>query len=178
LGAELLGAEPAGDVGGHRSHIVVNPDFEVILFPGDDEHAVVHTFDRFCERLKTDRIHLFRLSKDTVHAALNDGMSYLQILQELRDRSRTPLPQNIVFSLEDWADQAGVILVNGDGVLRAGRREALDRLLAIPALADRVHARRSGTEAELVEGCDLQQLCQQARDLGVLIDVEAPSSEP
>ncbi len=177
LGAELLGAEPAGDVGGHRSNVVVNPDFEVILFPGDDEHGVVHTFDRFCERVKTDHIHHFRLTKETVHAALADGMTYTQIVQELRDRSRTPLPQNVVYSLEDWADQAGVLTIDAEGTLRAGRKEALDRFLAYPALAARVASRLSSNTAELAGDCDVEALCQEARDLGVLVEVEVPTAD-
>ena len=41
LGAELLGAERSSDVGGERSTVIVNPDFEILLFPGDDEHDVL-----------------------------------------------------------------------------------------------------------------------------------------
>jgi hypothetical protein len=102
LGAELLDAEPAGKVGGTRSSVIVQPDFEVLVFPGDDVHDVVHTFDRFARRLKSDHVHQFRLEQATVQAGVADGMTIAQILQELTDRARAPIPQNVLYSLEEW----------------------------------------------------------------------------
>ena len=106
LGAELLEAEPAGKVGGTRSSVIVNPDFELLLFPGDDLHEVVHVFDRFAKRVKSDHVHQFRLERETVLAGLADGISLAQILQELNDRARAPLPQNVLYSLEEWAGKS------------------------------------------------------------------------
>lgn len=103
LGAELLEAEPAGRVGGTRSSVIVNPDFEVLLFPGDDEHEAVHALDRFSRRIKSDHVHLFRLERETVRAGVAEGLSLQQIVQELSDRARAPLPQNVLYSLEEWA---------------------------------------------------------------------------
>jgi hypothetical protein len=63
LGAELLDAEPAGKVGGTRSSVIVQPDFEMLVFPGDDVHDVVHLFDRFARRTKSDHVHQFRIDQ-------------------------------------------------------------------------------------------------------------------
>lgn len=174
LGAELLGADAAGDVGGSRSSAVVNPDFEIILFPGDDEHEVVHVFDRFCERLKTDHIHHFRLTKEAVHGALADGMTLAQIVQELTDRSRTPLPQNVVYSLEDWGDQAGVLMLENGRVLSGRKAELIDRFCAQAGLEKAVARRRSPTSVELRRTVDLDRLLDVARDLGFLIEHRTP----
>ncbi len=170
LGAELLGGEAAGDVGGSRSTAVVNPDFEVLLFPGDDEHEVVHSFDRFCERQKSDHVHHFRLTKDTVHAALQDGMTLAQIVQELTDRSRVGLPQNVVYSLEDWGDQAGVLVLDPRRTLRARRPELIERFLAQPALGKGVAERVCPLSVRLRRTVDLDRLQDVARDLGFLIE--------
>ncbi|MBK8976818.1 MAG: helicase-associated domain-containing protein [Planctomycetes bacterium] len=170
LGAELLGAEAAGEVGGHRSTVVVNPDFEVILFPGDDEHEAVHTLDQFCERLKTDHIHHFHISRHSVQAALTEGVSLHHIVQELTDRSRTPLPQNVLYSLEDWADQAGVLLLDEDHVLHGRRPEVLDRFAAHPRFAEWVVARRDADRLALRPETDFAELRDVARDLGFLIE--------
>lgn len=102
LGAELLDAEPAGKVGGTRSTVVVQPDFEVLVFPGDDVDEVVHLFDRFAHRLKSDHVHQFRLDEASVRAGLADGLTGAQIMQELTDRARVPIPQNVRYSLEEW----------------------------------------------------------------------------
>ena len=103
LGAELLDADPATKVGGTRCSVIVQPDFEILVFPGDDEHDVLHMFDRFAVRIKSDHVHQFRLEKASVVAALEDGLTGSQIVQELTDRARAPVPQNVLYSLEEWS---------------------------------------------------------------------------
>lgn len=107
LGAELLDAEPAGKVGGTRTSIIVQPDFEILVFPGDDVHDVLHLFDRFARRTKTDVVHQFTLDRGSVEAGIADGLRGAEIVQELNDRARAPLPQNVLYSLEEWTQQPG-----------------------------------------------------------------------
>jgi hypothetical protein len=106
LGAELLDAEPAGKVGGTRSSVIVQPDFEILVFPGDDVHEVVHNFDRFATRTKSDHVHQFRLDQASVAAGLADGLTGAGIVQELTDRARVPIPQNVLYSLEEWTQES------------------------------------------------------------------------
>lgn len=105
LGAELLDAEPASKVGGTRSSLIVQPDFDVLLFPGDDMHDVVHLLDRFARRIKSDHVHQFRLEKETVEAGLDEGLTVGAIVQELTDRARVPIPQNVRYSIEEWGNR-------------------------------------------------------------------------
>jgi hypothetical protein len=106
LGACLLEAEPAGKVGGVRSQVIVNPDFEVLVYPGDDVHEVVHAFDKFARRLKSDHVHQFKLELETVRQALRDGLRIDAIVRELTDRSRTAIPQNVLYTLAEWGNKA------------------------------------------------------------------------
>ena len=46
-------------------------------------------------RTKSDHVHQFRLDRETVLAGIADGLSGATILQELTDRARVPLPQNV-----------------------------------------------------------------------------------
>lgn len=103
LGAELLDADPATKVGGTRCSVIVQPDFEILVFPGDDEHDVLHMFDRFAVRIKSDHVHQFRIERASVAAALEDGLTGSRIVQELTDRARAPVPQNVLYSLEEWS---------------------------------------------------------------------------
>ena len=105
LGAELLDADPAGKLGGVRCSVIVQPDFELLVFPGDDVHEVVHLFDRFARRTKSDRVHQFRLERETVAAGIADGLTGAQILQELTDRARVPIPQNVLYVLDEWTQR-------------------------------------------------------------------------
>ena len=172
LGAELLGNENAGELGGHRSSLVVNPDFEVILFPGDDEPEAVHALDQLCERLKTDHIHHFRMTRESLQAALNEGTSLASVVQELTDRSRSALPQNVLYNLEDWADQAGVLLLDEDRVLRGRKSEIVERFAAHPRLATVVARRIDENRLALKPDADIGELREVARDLGFLIELE------
>ena len=63
----------------------------------------MHLFDRFAARVKSDHVHHFRLDRESVRAGLADGLTGSQIVQELSDRARAPIPQNVLYSLEDWA---------------------------------------------------------------------------
>ncbi|MFN3240409.1 MAG: helicase-associated domain-containing protein [Planctomycetota bacterium] len=105
LGAELLDAEPATKVGGTRCSVIVQPDFEILVFPGDDVHDVLHLFDRFATRTKSDHVYQFTIDRESVEAGIEDGLTGAQIVQELTDRARAPLPQNVLYSLEDWSDK-------------------------------------------------------------------------
>jgi hypothetical protein len=107
LGAELLDAEPAGKVGGSRCSVIVQPDFEILVFPGDDVHDVVHLFDRFAHRIKSDHVHQFRLDQASVCSGVADGLTGAQIVQELTDRARVPIPQNVLYSLDEWTRKSG-----------------------------------------------------------------------
>jgi len=105
LGAELLDAEPATKVGGTRCSVIVQPDFEILVFPGDDVHDVLHLFDRFATRTKSDHVYQFTIDRESVQAGVEDGLTGAQIVQELTDRARAPIPQNVLYSLEDWSDK-------------------------------------------------------------------------
>ena len=102
LGAELLDAEPADKVAGVRSSVIVQPDFEILVYPGDDVHDVLHLFDRFATRTKSDHVFQFVIDEKSVRAGIADGLTGAQIVQELTDRARVPLPQNVLYSLEEW----------------------------------------------------------------------------
>jgi len=175
LGADLLAEDGAARLEGAQSSVVVNPDFEVILFPGDDEHQAVHEFDRFALRLKTDHIHHFRLSKESVQAGLRDGLHLGHILHELQDRSRAPLPQNVVYSLEEWADLAGWLRLDADGVVHGRRPEVVGRFLDLAHIKDHVLERLSPTSARL-GAVPWEDIDDTLRDLGFL--VEQPKPDP
>jgi len=64
---------------------------------------VLHLFDRFATRVKSDHVHQFRIDRESVQAGLEDGLTGSQIVQELTDRAKAPIPQNVLYSLEDWS---------------------------------------------------------------------------
>jgi hypothetical protein len=168
LGAELLGSEGAVPQHGERSNVIVNPDFDLILYPGEDEHEAVHRLDRFAERTKTDQVYQFRLTRESVLSGLADGLTLKQIVQELQQRSRVPLPQNVAFTLEDWADGARILEV-GRRRLGARRPEPLDEALQSTQVQAMVGERESPTAARLKAGVSLDRLAAILGDLGFIV---------
>ena len=108
----------------------------------------------------------------------NEGVALSHIVQELSDRSRAPLPQNVVFSLEDWGDQAGVLVLDDEMVLTGRRAEVVERFAAHPRLAERVTGRRGDRALRLHPDVVFEDLRDLARDLGFLIERKSEQEGP
>lgn len=167
LGASLLAGAPAQAAAGARSTLVVNPDFEILLFPENDAYELVHTLDRFSTRTASDRLYQFRLSEESVRSALADGMGISEILEVLTDRCRTPLPQNVLFSLTDWGDRAGAVSLDADRVLHARRPELLARLLEHERVRDLT---TQGERIRLDDAVRIEDFRALLRDLGFYLE--------
>lgn len=127
-GARLLGVvEQDPGTAPLLGSLIVTPDFEVVLFPTGDDAALVHELDRFCARERQGETMHFRIHERSVHRALSEGMLLSRMLSVLRLQSRTPVPQNVLFSIRDWAGHAGVLHLDAGLVLRGEDPETLKR---------------------------------------------------
>ena len=170
MGAELLGMIPSRELEG-AGHLVVNPDFEVVLFPDEHSHTLVYQLDRFCERELTDSLYHYRISPGSLHRALQEGVRLDEILKLLRERSRTPLPQNVAYSLESWARSDGLVTWHEDGRLVCETPEILDRLQLHPELG-RLGLERLDRETLVVQKqVASDQLAGWFRDYGVSLRI-------
>lgn len=166
LGAELLEMIPSRALRA-EGHLVVNPDFEVVLFPDQHSHALIYELDRFCEREQKDTLYRYRITPGALHRALAQGMTLDEILAVLSARARTPVPQNVAYSLESWARKSGLLTVHPDGRLHCELGEILDRLAGHPQV------RRAGAERTAPDVLTLRRplerddLAEIALDLGV-----------
>lgn len=102
-GAEALGVvtmdaqEPTGP------RFVVQPDFEIIA-PADGESiGAIVRLSRIADVISFDRAALLRLTKESVLRALDNGLSHADVLRILSDEGRVPVPQNVEYSISDWA---------------------------------------------------------------------------
>ncbi len=173
LGASLLSGVPAKDLSRGRSMLLVNPDFEILLFPESDAHELIHSLDRFAKRTGSDRLYRFQLGEESVRSALADGMDFAEMLSILSDRCRTPLPQNVIFSLEDWADRAGLLFLHEDRALSARRPETLERLRSHQRIQELCDALPDGNGLRLKEGVLIEDFKELLRDLGFHLEDQA-----
>ncbi len=167
MGAELLGMIPGRELEG-AGHLVVNPDFEVVLFPEEHSHTLVYELDRFCERELTDSLYHYRITPESLQRALSQEVGLDSILDLLHRRSRTPLPQNVVYSLESWARNGGMVTLDAKGRLQCSQPELLDRLEKHPGIAALVLAREKPGILLLRQPLPDGKLAQWVRGFGLV----------
>jgi hypothetical protein len=172
-GARLLGIEDGAPAGVPRTgSLVVTPDFEVVLFPTGDDAELIHDLDRFCVRERLDSVLHFRITEKTVHRALAEGMFLRRMVGTLEDHSRTPVPQNVLYSIRDWAAQAGLLRLSPDYVVHAENPEVARRFQQDPGvkavLAAVIDERRSRMKAHGTP----RRMQSLLRDLGFLVELE------
>lgn len=126
-GARLVGSELGSTRSGATGSLVVTPDFEVVLFPTGDDGELIHALDRFCAREKQGSLLHFRISKDGVERALRGAVGLGELLATLEANSRTPVPQNVAFSIRDWAMRAGLMRLAPNLVLSCEEPDVLRR---------------------------------------------------
>lgn len=84
--------------------LVVQPNFEVLVPP------YARLYDRFqigrvAERMASNEVTSYRLTKRAIQVALAPGTSYEDIERFLVEAAGRPLPQNVAATLRDWAGQ-------------------------------------------------------------------------
>ena len=166
LGAELLDMLPGRSLRS-SGHLVVNPDFEVVLFPDEFSHELIYELDRFCEREQKDTLYRYRITPGALHRALGQGMTLDEILVILRQHARTPVPQNVAYSMESWARKSGLVTVHADGRLHCELSEILDRFAVHPQVQQAGAERPAPDVLLLRRPLQRDDLTEIALDLGV-----------
>lgn len=172
IGARLLGLP---DDGGERpviGNLVVTPDFEVVLFPSGDDGELIHDLDRFCEREKMGHLKHFRVAERTVKRALSEGMSLARMVSTLESNARTPVPQNVLYSIKGWALQAGLLFMTKKLLVRGEDAEALQRFAHDPGVRPLVRRVLDERHVQLKEGTSAKRMHSLLRDLDYLIELE------
>jgi len=173
IGARLLGiSDSAPEAAPRVGTLVVTPDFEVVLFPTGDDGELVHDLDRFCTRGASGAVMHFRIDDRSVHRALSEGMFLRRILNTLENHSRTPVPQNVLYSIRDWAQQAGLMQLGTDYVVRTEDTELLRRFQADPGVKPLLAQALTERALRLKPGATLRRLQSLLRDLGYLVELD------
>ena len=177
IGARLLGVvdgsvAAASGAAPLVGNIVVTPDFEVVLFPTGDDGELVHDLDRFCTREKLGALVHFRISQKSVHRALSEGMFLKRIVHTLEHHSRTPVPQNVLYSIRDWAAQAGLMHLTPDYCVRTENAELLRRFQQDPGVKPLVREVIDDQRVKLRSNATLRRTQSLLRELGYMVELE------
>lgn len=177
IGARLFGIED-GSISSAPAigSLIVTPDFEIVMFPTGDDSELVHELDRFCVRDKKGETLHFHVTEKTIHRALTEGMHLSRILATLRNQSRTPVPQNVIFSIRDWANRAGLLFLREDAVLLGEDPEVVRKFLHDAGTRPYVSQAIDETRIQLKKRFSVKRTQSLLRELGFLVELtEEPS---
>lgn len=83
---------------------IVQPNFEVIAYLDRVTPPAIGFLGKVAERKPSEgAVAVYRLTRETVYAALEGGLSLPVIVEELERGARQPLPATVRRTLEDWA---------------------------------------------------------------------------
>jgi hypothetical protein len=112
-----------------KSRLLVNSDFEILLLPEGDAYELIQRLDRFAERVNPQDAHRFRVTPRSVERAVAGGLSATEILETLSAHSSIDLPQNLVFSIREYAEKVRFVHLRPVLLLTARHRDVIDQLL-------------------------------------------------
>lgn len=136
--AEWLGSKQESAVSLQQNHgfLYIQPDFEIIVPP---EFSFLDRWELECcaEHLRTDRVAIYRLTKESFIRAVDAGRSAEHVIDFLMERSRTEMPEHVRIAIEQWKQQYGrvyfaeAVLLRCEDEQMARRVRALTPLLAM-----------------------------------------------
>ena len=111
---------------------VIQPNFDVIVYLHRASAPSLSFIERVAERRPSEgATALYRLTRASVYAALESGISPDRLLDTLAGAAEYPLPENVRYTVADWvAHRERVSLYRIANLLEFNEREARDNALA------------------------------------------------
>ncbi|MEP7343211.1 MAG: helicase-associated domain-containing protein [Acidobacteriota bacterium] len=98
------GGKAAQPATSEQSCWIVQPNFEVVVYLDHASPRQLGFIERIGVRQKADAaIATYRLTRESVYAALEEGVEANRLLQTLESGSQHPLPPGVARTLGDWA---------------------------------------------------------------------------
>ena len=100
------------------------------------------------------------------------GMYLSRILATLRGHSRTPVPQNVLYSVRDWGAHAGLMMLDERGVLRCDDETTLRRFQQDAGAKNYIREVLDEKRVQLKMRYTTRRTQALLRDLGYLVETE------
>jgi hypothetical protein len=158
LGAAVLGESAAPEPAGAEP-LIVQPNFEVVA-PAFAAPYARFQLGRIAVRAPgDDDTEIYTLTKKSIQAALERGITVEDMLRFLREESGREPPQNIAATLREWAGQHGQVSLRRGVLLEAEDASLLEqiqhdkrvKLPPIDRLNDRAWLLREADSAAVAE---------------------------
>ena len=101
--ASTVGDGPGPEDEVRPGRFFVQPNFEIMADGGGDNIAAIMRLGRVADLESFDRAALLRVTRESVLRGLESGLTREEILGILSDEGRVVVPQNVEYSLVEWA---------------------------------------------------------------------------
>lgn len=169
LGKALLHPE-AGWPPLEEERVAVEGTLEVWV-PLEASPYIVFILEEYAERVRRDGMSLYRLTRTALHHALERGTGVERLLEALERYGRGELPQNVAYTLQEWASAYGKLRLRRPLLLTTAETTLLEELLADPAVRAACKERLSPTSVEVSDE-QATALLEELGRLGHLPQVE------
>ncbi len=150
LGGVVLGLSNVDSLASQDA-LVVNPDHEVIVFTDVAGFQLSQEVGRFATRTKADFAVHFILTQESVQAGVAAGLDAESILLTLQENSSHAVPQNVEFSITEWAAKVIQLEARRSWLIQADEESDLNRLMETKELKAMEARRLSPLVVELGE---------------------------
>ncbi|MGH3369589.1 MAG: helicase-associated domain-containing protein, partial [Nocardioidaceae bacterium] len=153
-------------------HILVQADLTAVA-PGPLEHELAHKLATVADIESRGGATVYRFTATSVRRAFDSGWSTAEVHAFIASASRTPVPQPLVYLVDDVARRFGTVRVGAAGAfLRSDDEHALAELVHDPRAAG-LRLRRVAPTV-VVTDLPIDVLLPRLRELGVAPVVEGP----
>jgi hypothetical protein len=149
--------------------LIANPDYEIVLFPGETPPEVHYAVHRMARLSKIDQVFHYRIDEESVSAAAALGLSAEEMVRGLDEHCRGPLPQNIRYSIETWAGRVFNVSVEGAYILELPSPELIQTVRRLPEIAPLVMRELSPTVLALREPPTDRGAIRSLQKLGIYV---------
>ncbi len=172
LGAHLWGISAPPWMPPAREPLVIQPNFEIVV-PFHADLGAALRVERLAELVQAGPARVYRLTRDRFRAALDAGADAESLLAFLEEASGVPLPQNVAYTLREWAGQYGRVCLAPAVLLRvpAGDEPLMQELRAARRIAPLLGEALSPT-VSVVAAENVPALAGRLREDGYLPRVE------
>ncbi|MBU0755362.1 MAG: helicase-associated domain-containing protein, partial [Planctomycetes bacterium] len=177
LGAKALGISLPDGEELRQNPLIVNPDFEVILFQDGDSYDLITQLDKFAVRTKSDNAYHFKITSTSIEKAIAADLTASEILTLLSENSRVGIPQNVIYSIKEWAEKVKFVQIKNATLLRGRNKEVIDRVCQSGSLKPLILERLSPTVLLVSQNLDRQFLGEVLAVMGVFLEGDDKKSD-
>lgn len=154
----------------HARTLIVQPNFELLLLQPD--YPTLYKLLPFVRVEQIDMVSRLTLTQESIRRGVESGYSVEEIIGTLRTYSQKELPQNVLYTLQDWSRLYKNATISQIIVIEVGSESVADEIYASTKLRS-LELRRLGPCAIAVGGqVSLQVLRTALEKEGIILHIQ------